>query len=245
MTTGEMHVEDGVLVRLIDEEAEAGERIAAEAHLLGCADCDARLRRLRRRGQRLTLTLGRVDVRAPESLRPPVQPSRPSQRHWLRMAAGIALLVGLAAIGTPARAWIAALVNRLSSGVEAPRARPPVAAPPVVEAPAPVEPASRVGFVVSGSELTIELANRQRGGAIHLSPVQGSRASVEVVAGTGGAELLVLPSSLRIANRPGARTEYRLGVPAAITRVRIRVTGESLRIVNAAEIGSGLRVQLD
>lgn len=245
------HLDDGALVRLIDGEAADDERAGVEAHLAACPVCAARLGSLRRRSVNLGLLLARGDFAVPA---PPSAPademaarrearrtSPPAaSRAWLRAAA---VVIGVGLFSSPVRAWFRDFLGGAGSG--APVAVQPAPAP----APVPVEgaqPASaRVRFTTQGEEMAVEIAHPQAVGALVLSTAASSTATAEVRAPAGApADLLVLPTGLRIANSAASVAEYHVAVPATVERVRVRVGTAPAITVPAAELGQGRRVEL-
>lgn len=262
------HPDEGVLLRLLDGEADA-ETTAADEHAETCAACRGRLALLRRRADGLAALLAASDFPVPASAPPSIgfasapstaspddadddakviplrRPSTPApaSRPWLRAAAIILLVLGVGAVATPARAWIAALVAELLGG-DPPSQPAPSPTTKSAPAPAPAAASSRVEFVPTGSAFTIDVAHPQAAGALTLVRAAGPSATAEVVAGTGEADLLVLPSGLRIGNAAQSTAEYRVSVPASIRRVTVRVGGGTTT-VDASAIGAeGRRIEL-
>ncbi|HEX8696096.1 MAG TPA: hypothetical protein VF746_27010 [Longimicrobium sp.] len=247
------HPDDGVLLRLLDGEEDAP---GAGEHVAACAACRERLDALRRRGARLAAVLARADFPVPDSA--PAVPSpdarviplrRPERsaamRPWLRAAAVVALLLGIGVLATPARARVAAWVSERWGEVFGRQAGAPAPAPPSAPAPAPAAApaAASVRFVPAGSTFTVEVEHAQGAGGLTLVRVAGENATAEVAAGE--AELLVLPAGLRIRNAAGSAAEYRVGVPAGVRRVTVRVAGGRTTTVEASRIGAeGRRIGL-
>jgi pyruvate/2-oxoglutarate dehydrogenase complex dihydrolipoamide acyltransferase (E2) component len=250
------HLDDGALVRLIDGEAAEDERAGVEAHLAACPVCAARLGSLRRRSVNLGLLLARGDfaVPAPSVPAAPMDelaarrearraaPAAPS-RVWLRAAAVAALVIGAGLFSSPVRAWFRDLLGGAASN--APVAVQPAPAP----APAPAEgsPATsaRVRFTPQGDELAVEIAHAQASGALVLATSPSSAATAEVRAPAGAlADLLVLPTGLRIDNRETSVAEYHVAVPTTVQRVRVRIGTAPALTVTAAELAQGRRIEL-
>jgi hypothetical protein len=252
-TTG-AHPEDGVLLRLLDGEADAAEQ-AAGAHAAGCAECRARMDAMVRRRDRLNALLARTDFPVPAASAPepgviPLHARRREAapaRPWLRAAAIILVVLGVGVMASPARAWIARWITEAWESVAGDGDAPPAPAPAPTPAPEPAEQtaAAQVGFVPTGAELTVVVAHAQDAGALTVAAAQGESATAEVVGGTGSADLLVLPAALHVRNVPGSAAEYRLTLPSSVRRVRVRVGGGRETVVNMAEVGdSGRRVEL-
>jgi anti-sigma factor RsiW len=238
------HLDDGAIVRFLDGEAAADERAGVEAHLAACPVCADRLVDLRRRSLNLGILLSRGDFAVPPLPAAPAAPvvdelaarraaRRMPARPWLQAAAVAMLLVSAGLFAAPVRGWVRGLL-----GGDAPVAERP--APPL---PAPTTEVPRAGariqFTPQGAELSVEVSHPQAGGALLLEAGPGTTVSAEVraPAGTAPAELLVLPSALRIANDPASVAEYRVTVPASVRRVRVRIGSAPPTIVERAGLG--------
>jgi anti-sigma factor RsiW len=248
------HLDDGALVRLIDGEAADGERAGVEAHLAACPVCAARLGSLRRRSVNLGLLLARGDFAVPSAPAAPVdelaarrqarrEAPRAASRAWLRAAAVAALVIGAGLFSSPVRAWFRDLLGGAGSG--APVAVQPAPAP----APVPVEgsqsASARVRFTPQGEELLVEIAHAQASGALVIAASPSSVATAEVRAPVGAlADLLVLPTGLRIDNRAVSLAEYHVTVPSTVQRVRVRIGTAPSITVSAAELAQGRRIEL-
>jgi hypothetical protein len=242
------HPDEAKLLGLMDDALGAGERAVAEAHLRECASCRADLHRLRRRLGRLDELLARTDFLPPAGRDAKVVPlrrrARPGAASWLRAAAVVLVLAGAAALATPARAWMAEWLagsRGPSAGPASPAAPAPRAAPA-----AGAKQSSQVRFAAAGASFTLWIEGPQRAGAVTVRTTPSGAATAEVVAGTGDAELLVVPQGLRIRNAPESAAEYRVTIPASVRTVRVRVGEASTLLLRTPEIGaSGVRVGLD
>jgi anti-sigma factor RsiW len=240
------HLDDGAIVRFLDGEAAADERAGVEAHLAACPVCADRLAALRRRSLNLGILLSRGDFAVPPLPSAPAAPvvvdelaarraaRRMPARPWLQAAAVAMLLVSAGLFAAPVRGWVRGLL----AGGGAPVAERPATPPPAPTAEAPLAGA-RIQFTPQGAELSVEVSHAQAGGALVLEAAPGTTASAEVrsPAGTAPAELLVLPSALRIANDPASVAEYRVTVPPSVRRVRLRIGTAPPMIVENAELG--------
>jgi hypothetical protein len=220
------------------------------------------MERFRARRDRLAGLLALSDFPVPASRPPAAAPKEPGviplrpragraqtawrDRAWLRAAAVVLLLTAAVVVATPARAWIIAWVgrqwDRLSHGEQVSPPRRPAA--PVPAPAAPRQASAQVRFVPAGSELRVEVAHPQAAGALTLVPASGASAAAEVVGGPS-VELLVVPSGLRIRNAPGLSAEYRVEVPSAVRRVRVRVGDGREMVVDRSDIpAEGTRLPL-
>lgn len=252
----EGHLSDDSFVRLLDGQLEAGERAWVESHAVQCEACAARLRQLRRRSARLSGILLASDPEAPPA--PTQVPDEltlrrmrrargaSAPRPWLRVAAVVALLLAAGVMASPLRAVVAEWLRTQWERIAA--ADPRVAAPPA-EAPAgrPSEPTAagaRVQFTPQGATFTLEVAVPQAGGAVEIRRATGASATAEQTGGGEQADLLVLPSGVRIRNAPGATADYRVTVPASVRTVRVRVGDGRESVLTADEVADGARVGL-
>ncbi|HEV2147719.1 MAG TPA: hypothetical protein VGR37_09985, partial [Longimicrobiaceae bacterium] len=102
-----------------------------------------------------------------------------------------------------------------------------------------------VQFTPQGTVFTVEVAAPQAGGAVELRRAEGATATAQQVGGgTEPADLLVLPSGVRIRNLPGATADYRVAVPASVRTVRVRVGGGRETVLAAEEVEAGARVEV-
>ena len=238
------HLPDGALIRWIDGETTPAEREELRAHLEQCDGCAERLNLLQRRAARLSALLVATQPPVPEWVPPSasvqaevvsIESARErralrsaalSRAPWLRIAAGLALLLTLGVMAPPVRAWVVEWAGRGWSEVAAvfggERETAPVAA---------TDPGrTRVSFVPAGEELVLEIARRQAGGALILQVHDAADATVEVRGGRGE-NVLVLPERVRIENLAESSADYRITLPAQLESVRVGVGGEApLRI---------------
>jgi anti-sigma factor RsiW len=219
MTT--MHVEDGALVRYLDEECDGDEQAAVRGHVEACGACAGRLAELARRARALRVALRAAD-----------RPARaaPSAPRWgLRAAAAVLVLLAIGGAVRPVRAWVLdraeALWTALTGGVEPPPLAPVGLVPPVQTA---------VSFVPAQGTFTIELAGRQAAGVLALEGVPGDTARATVLGGGGAESLVVLPAGLRIVNPPASAARYRIALPARLGPVRVIVGGAAPRLFDPA-----------
>lgn len=138
------HMEDAMLLALLDRELDAPAAQGVEAHVADCPSCATRLAGLREAAHatRSDLALLDVPVPAPDSLDVRRRAGRPWRRRNVAVAAGLVLFfaAGLAALpGSPVRAWLAGLID------------------PAAEDAIGVEGAGAAG-IDSGSALTLDVS---------------------------------------------------------------------------------------
>jgi anti-sigma factor RsiW len=206
MTT---HVEDGALVRYLDHECDAVERVEVKAHLEGCDTCATRVAELRRHAATVSIALRAVDR--------PMPGRRPAPRWGMRAAAAALVVLGVAGSVRPVRAWIIGKTQALWATVVGSRDEQPRPAPT-----APVRSAS-VTFVPTGTEFTVEIVSPQRAGRLVVTTVPGDSATTVVLDGSGTEDVIVLPAGLRIANSEASSASYEIRLPNHLARIQIRV----------------------
>jgi anti-sigma factor RsiW len=203
------HLEDGALVRHLDDQAPAPERAAAAEHLRGCDRCARRMGELARAADVLSSALRAAETSDLHG--------RPRRRWGLRVAAALLILVGVGGTVRPVRAWI---VNRAVlwwNGVTGAEGTPRIPPPP-----RPSRSAS-VAFVPVGSEFTLEVTAWQREGTLRIETVVGDTATATMQGGSGAEDLVVLPTALRIMGGPTSTASYVIRVPERLRRVHVRV----------------------
>jgi len=246
LTEADMHLTDGEIVRFLDAEADESEREKAESHLSSCLVCRRKHADLRDWSEIVADGLRELD-RDPGVAGVTPLPTTAHRRaapvrvggmpSWLRVAAVVVLLVGFVATVTPdLRAWVAdqwsELVTRVAGTEE-----------PVEIAELPVEPApvtsARIAFPVPVDIFRIEVVGAPGASQIMIDVHAEERAIAEVVGGTGGEELVVLPNGLRIRDAGSDEVLYRLLVPDDLQGVEIRIPGQPLVRVSGAEVARG------
>ena len=245
MLLTDAHLPDGALIRWIDSETAPAEREELWAHLEQCDGCAERLDLLQRRSVRLSALLVATQPPVPEWVpsgasvqaevvsiesareRRALRSAALSRAPWLRIAAGLALLLAIGVVAPPVRAWVVEWAGRGWGEVAAVFG----AGEREVGPPAATDPGhTRVSFVPAGEELVLEIARRQTGGALILQVHDAADATVEVRGGRGE-NVLVLPERVRVENPAGSSADYRVTLPPGLESVRVRVGGEApLRI---------------
>lgn len=246
------HLDEGALLRRLDDQLEPAESAGVEAHLAGCSRCRAELDTLARSARRVTASLRLIDaapevdgVGTPQVRRAPPGDRRIASPAWLRSpiwraAAAIALVAGLALAIAPVRAWIA---EHLGLSADRTAAESRVSAETPASAP-PVDTGVRVAFVPSGDRFRVLLAAPQAQGALRLAAAVGDTASGEIV-GVDDADLLVLPDGLGIRNQPFSIADYRVAVPRHIATVEVEIAGRAAWRGSPEDLpDDGIRIEL-
>ena len=235
------HASDADLVRLLDGEAAPRIGGDAEVHVASCADCSARLARLRARSSSLSALLFATDapVPSPDRLRPPARTTPVRRAPRLRIAAALVVAAaGIAAAATPrVRGWIA---TRVSS--EAPQAN---SAPMTHSARTSESGGAVIGFAVERSELAVRVILPQTSGVLELHAGDQALATAEVVHGDGEG-LVVLPGALQVRNHEGSTASYRVTLPGGVNAITVRIgDAPARRVARAALVKEGaIRVPL-
>lgn len=236
------HLSDGDLVRFLDTEGEPAERERMDGHLRRCDPCGQRLDSLRRRSQRLSVLLTQTTPAAPEPdilAAARARKRRQASPPWLRAAAMVVVVLGAALLADPVRAWVADFLGISRTELAAP-SQPESQPAPI--APSAPEAETRVGFTPASAEVELDVASYQAGGAIRFQAGEVAEVTVQVQEGT--ADLLVLPSGIRIGNTPESTADYQVTLPAGVRQVRVRVGGGAPRVIPAARIAAGERLEL-
>lgn len=219
ISTSREHIEDGALLRLVDDALEDDERTAVLAHMTDCAECGARADRLRELSGAWSAVLVRTDpirLRGVTPARPSAQPSTRGRGLWLR-AASLLFALALASLASPpVRAWLAERWTALQDRDE------PASASPAVPGDRR-QAGALIVFAHADTSFSVAFSAFQETGELEI--VFAADASGEIVAEamTGQAELLVGPGSLRIANSTSAGADYRITVNDVVRVVYVTV----------------------
>lgn len=227
-----MHVDDCLLVRLLDGETDATERRDLEDHLDECPTCVERLDALRENAELVHEALRVWDDG--------VTRRRGRVPSWFRAAASILLLLGVAGAVQPVRAWIIDGAQAIWSVLAGDA--------PIAESPTPggrdEQPLATVSFVPRDVVFTLEVAARQFAGTLLIETGDRSEAEAEIFDGAGREGLLVLPAGLRIVNDPSSRARYVVRLPRSLAAVRVTVAGESTLALEPAGVSSRWEIDL-
>jgi hypothetical protein len=246
-THNEPHLEDDEVMRAVDAPLEHDEAVRIHEHLAACTVCARRMEQLRTRQKRLSSLLQETDFVTPAAA-PPVdvidigamraRRQRPlMQRTWLRAAAGVVLLLGVALTMTPLQAivvdWLREQWSRLTQQEQ-------VTVPGDAPAPAPLGP--EITFAPSGPAFRVAFASSQAGGTLTVR--RGTAAGITARASQAGVELLSLPDELRVLNDQSMAGNYEFIVPASVTQVTIVVAGRVVARLDGVQIDAGTSMPL-
>ena len=163
---------------------------------------------------------------------------RARRATWMKRAAAIVLAVGIAGAayalpGSPVRAWIRAIVERIGG-----------APPRSFEGSGPAgDPSSSLSGIAlpPGPRLTIEFARAARDGRLFVSLTDG--AEVEVRAPAGKAAFTTSADRLVVDNREGS-SAFAVRIPRSAPWVEIRAAGERILLKEGDRVetaGAGSR----
>jgi hypothetical protein len=208
--TYDEHLEDGALMRVIDEGS------AADTHLTNCRRCAERLETLRRRSGRLAALLGSTDESG-RALPAAAHRRRPRRRSpAMGIAAVLALLIATAAV-PPVRAL---LIDGLRRVLPAPTVAPSETGTEAASAPPP-DSSAVVSFAVSGATFQLSVEYAQPHGAVTIVRGMGDLASASISASAGRESFVVRSDGLRILNSAASTTGYRITLPNTVDEIVI------------------------
>lgn len=252
-TSADAHLEDGELLTLDDAASPSASSAAARDHVAACARCADRRRVLRQHSARVSSLIAELEL--PSDFRYPSLPTAPRvlapRAGWtqqrLRRAAAVLLVVGSLAAVPPLRAWTVAWVQKgiaALTGAGRRDAAPAVRrAAPVASKTAPIDSGSTLWFDAEGPELAVEIASAQASGTLTLSSSVRPMTGIEVVNGAGETPL-VREHGVRLINGPASTASYRLALPAAVQRVRVRIGDQPWLVLSRADVEAGRTVEL-
>ncbi len=225
-------ITDGDIVRYVDRECSPEEAQNIAAHLARCDTCRERVEVLERRLGMLSSLLTEADFTLQERVPRRVRFDTP----MLRAAAVILVTLGVGLTFTPVRAWV---VDAWTRVVES-------SAPVASEEFADAQGYGIVSFAVEGPSLTIEVGTVQAAGVLRVQVGGEGLVSARVEGGDGSEELVVLPGVLRIESNTTSGADYHVIVPAALTRISIRIGEGEIHDLETADLeGAGVSFALD
>ena len=239
------HPTDGELRAHLDREADGAAHSIA-AHLAACTACQGRLARLAEDYRVAETLLANLDHPMPvQPARVVPAPRRAAPRHWLRIAAAVALTtLGISGI---AAALPGGPLHRLWARVVA--AVAPRQAPKLQAAPAPVPDRSAIAAAPGTvgvafdpvRELVIRLPEADRPGAVRIALTDRSTAAIRVQDGT--VAFALVGDTVDVAPHDGAH-HYLVTVPRQLARFEIQV-GSRLRYAAQWDARRGVYVPAD
>lgn len=214
------HIDDGELVRYLDNELELEAVARVRRHLAACRDCQAKFDALRERAESFRQAMAGIDLPAApasEASVPSIHRSPTVSRGW-RMAAMIAVVIGITLTVTPARAWLLETMRSVKTLFQPADQAPPTTIPDI-----PVT-GSSVRFAVSDSVLFLEFAVRPKSGTLSVQRgTSETQVSATMQGGTGDDELVVFPDGVRVVNTTESTADYGVTLPTTVVMVEVRV----------------------
>ena len=221
------HIDDGELVRYLDDELELNALAYARNHLATCTECQVKFEAIRGQVERFQHAMANLDlppsttptVNAPEASIPSI-PSSPAVGWGWRLAAMIAVVVGITLTVTPARAWLLDTLESLRTVFE-PTNQAPASLPP--QTPVTV---SSVLFAVTDTVLFVEFAVHPEAGTLSLRRgTSETQVSAAMQGGSGNDELVVFGDGIRVVNTAQSTADYVVTLPTGIVLVEVRIGG--------------------
>lgn len=216
-----MHLDEGAVQRLLDDELDPAEARAAGTHLADCADCRARVAEARRDSRVVNSALDALDVPPPRIEAGTVAARARAGEPWqLRRAAGFLIAIGIAgaayaayaAPGSPVPGWIESAAAWLGG-------REPVRR-------AAVAPGAVSGIAIQpGASLVIVFTSVQAVGTARVFLTEGDEVTIRAAQGaatfSSDAERLVIDNA-------GAGADFTIQLPRTAPRIEIRLGREPL-----------------
>ena len=227
-----MHLDEERLERLLHGELAGDDSAAARSHLLGCAECRARVAAAERDEREVFDLIGAVDHPVPAvTVDAVIDRAGARRRPWHRSAAAAVLLLGLggaayALPGSPLRRWVGAAIERMSGGPGG-----------IVPDPVRVDPPEDgAGIAVApGADLLIEFTGPETGGSARL--VLSDAGEVTIRAPAGAATFRSDANRVAV-HRTGTRARFDIELPRSAPRVEVRVGARRIFLKEGARTTS-------
>lgn len=230
--------DEGALLAFLDGALPEGEAREVGEHVEGCRECRERAAEVEARNAAVRSWLGKHDPPPPPReaydlsarSRGRAGPRRlrargRRARHWAGAAAAVVLLV--AALSGPVRAWVANVVRGL------------IGADPVVETAPPAEapPTHGVSFLAEGDELQVVFESPRTRGLLIVEASPGPLVTIRVP--DDAVAILVRPGRVEVGNAGLPSGTYHLAVAPGVERIRILVPGAEPIVVEVARLEEG------
>jgi hypothetical protein len=262
------HLDDAVLLRLLDGEHSPGEDYARDAHVGACTRCAAALAQLRDDAATVRGWLERAafeDALPPAAALPHGHPLAQAPAHGpSELAGGVRGTDRHGRGGAPrsARSWhdtapwlrAAAILLLIAAPVAAiPAVREFVTGAitdlrgaPQVEAPAsaPITTApSIIRFQPAGGEFLVRIDAAQAAGTLRIVPAPGREAVLQLHDG-GVAGPVIAADAVHLRNAAAATDSYVLYLPPTVTRVTVLIAGRTVAVLPATALTAAVEVPL-
>jgi hypothetical protein len=262
------HLDDAVLLRLLDGEHSPGEDYAWDAHVRACTRCAEALAKLRDDAATVRGWLDRAafeDALPPAAALPHGHPlahgpahgpaehaggvrgidhhgrsgAPRSTRSWHDTAPWLRAAAILLLIAAPLAA-IPAVREFVTGAITELRGDPQVVAP----ASAPITTApSIIRFQPAGGEFLVRIDAAQAAGTLRILPAPGREAVLQLDDG-GVAGPVIAADAVHLRNTAAATESYILYLPPTVTRVTVLVAGRTVAVLPAATLTSAVEVPL-
>ena len=233
-----MHLDEERLQRLIHDELGAWEKDEAFRHVATCEDCRRRLVEAAREETQVHELLRDVDTPMPEVFADAIARQaaavapvvRSQLEAWLRKAAAIAIVIGLASAayaipGSPVRGWIHDVTRKLTG-------RP--------ETPATTQVPGRTGVsgvaVAPGDRLTILFEPGAQGAELHIDLTDGTDAQVH---GPAGAAAYTSSAGYLLVRGLDSSAVFQVLIPRSAPWVEIRSRDEQVFLKEGPRVTTG------
>jgi hypothetical protein len=215
-----MHLSEAVIEQHLHGELSADGRMQTERHLADCDACRERLGAAQRADDLVSGVLAHLDRPLPPMHIREVTAAAQRRTPWMRLAASIALLVGLVGLsyalpGSPVRTWLDRTLNRGSSR----------AAATAVQV-APTRETMPAGIAVPAqTRFQIDFVDRQRSGSMHIRLVEDPFVTVR----TSDAQVRFTAQTDRlIVSNAGSAADFEIAIPANLASASVRIAGRTI-----------------
>ena len=218
-----MHLDEDQVERLLHRELAGSAEASAREHLAACPDCRRRVVQAEREEEEVYALLRQLDHPPPQvNARAVAARTRTRDIGWARWAASIVLALGVAAAayaapGSPVRAWVQAVADRIGG-------RP--------RAGAPDRGAAGIA-VVPGQKLVIVFTSLQAEGHAVVALSDGAEV---VVRAPSGAATFTTDADRLVVDNHGATANFQVQIPGAAPRVEIWVNGVRVFLKDGASV---------
>jgi hypothetical protein len=263
------HLDDAVLLRLLDGEHSPGEDYARDAHVGACTRCAAALAQLRDDAATVRGWLERAafeDALPPATALPHGHPLAQAPAHgpsehdgevrrgtdhhgrsgvsrsarsWHDTAPWLRAAAILLLIAAPVAA-IPAVREFVTGAIAELRGDPQVVAP----ASAPITTApSIIRFQPAGGEFLVRIDAAQAAGTLRILPAPGREAVLQLHDG-GVAGPVIAADAVHLRNAAAATDSYVLYLPPTVTRVTVLIAGRTVAVLPATALTVAVEVPL-
>jgi len=243
------HLSDADVISLRDGECDSSEESLHREHLAECSECRNRAVRIEGLVDGLLAAVGEIDYE--KEFEPtasfPVDPRRDSQpKYWVlrrpvRIAAVIAILLGVTLLAGPASGYVRsgwqALVRLFVPELSQSPSDAVQTTPIDTFATSDHQPVSkRASFIPESGDFSFEFAQPQNVGMLTMAMATTQRATVLVLGDPGADELVVFRSGVRIINTVTSSASYEISVPSTLGSIAVKVAGRTIATVVPSDL---------